>query len=63
MHVSQQNVDFCLLHHFLDGCYVINKAFSFASIHILKGMCNHQALIRRLRLFIFHVLLIAGQKN
>lgn len=63
MHVSQQNVDFCLLYHLLDGCYAINKAFSFASIHILKGMCTHQVLISRLSRFILHVLLHAGQKN
>lgn len=63
MHVSQQNVDFCLLYRLLDGCYVINKAFSFVSLHILKGMCTHQVLISRLTRFIPHVLLHAGQKK
>lgn len=63
MHVHQQNGDICLLSHPLDGCYAINKAFSFVFIHILKEMCTHQVLICRLSQGILHVLLHADQKK
>lgn len=52
MHIRQQNVDICLLSHLLDGCYVINKAFSFVFTRILKETCTHQILICRLTRFI-----------
>lgn len=45
------------------GCYVINKAFAFFSVHTLKGMCDHQVLISRPRPFILHVLLHVVQKK